>query len=115
MAPLVSATAQPTRPLGGAGQRTSIAVPGVVMRPLALFAALLVALPSPAQGPPPRLGTATPESLGLSSRQLDQIDRVVREAIDRKELPGAVVLIAHQGKVVYRKAFGQRSLQPDAV
>jgi uncharacterized protein YbbC (DUF1343 family)/CubicO group peptidase (beta-lactamase class C family) len=34
-------------------------------------------------------------------------------AIARGDIPGGVVLIGHNGKVVYRKAFGSRSLKPD--
>ena len=33
-------------------------------------------------------------------------------AIQAKKIPGAVVLIGHEGQVVYRRAFGQRSLVP---
>jgi len=36
----------------------------------------------------------------------------VERAIQQGNMPGAVVLIGHQGKVVYRKAFGSRSLEP---
>ena len=45
---------------------------------------------------------------------LDRIDTVVQAAINRKELPGAVVLVLHRDAVVYRKAFGQRSVLPVA-
>src|SRR5262249_37575872 len=41
-----------------------------------------------------------------------KIDAAVNEAIGRGELPGAVVLVLHKDKVVYRKAFGHRSLEP---
>ncbi|MCI0684092.1 MAG: beta-lactamase family protein [Gemmataceae bacterium] len=40
------------------------------------------------------------------------IDDVVVAAIGRGELPGAVVLVLHRGDIVYRRAFGQRSLLP---
>jgi CubicO group peptidase (beta-lactamase class C family) len=41
------------------------------------------------------------------------IDDAVRAAIKRGDMPGAVVLIVHRDKTVYRKAFGQRSRQPE--
>jgi CubicO group peptidase (beta-lactamase class C family) len=41
------------------------------------------------------------------------IDDVVTAAIDRGELPGAVVLVLHDGKVVFHKAYGRRSRQPE--
>jgi CubicO group peptidase (beta-lactamase class C family) len=47
-----------------------------------------------------------------SSRE--RIDAVVQEAIARKQLPGAVILIVHRGEVVYRKALGSRSVEPVA-
>src|SRR5207253_2927681 len=40
------------------------------------------------------------------------IDNAVTAAVDRGELPGAVVLVLHEGKVVFRKAYGRRSQQP---
>lgn len=40
------------------------------------------------------------------------LDPIVEGAIRNGEIPGAVVLIGHEGKVVYRKAFGNRSLEP---
>ncbi|MBL8206807.1 MAG: beta-lactamase family protein, partial [Blastocatellia bacterium] len=33
--------------------------------------------------------------------------------IAKKQLPGAVVLVGLQGKIVYRKAFGNRALEPN--
>ena len=41
------------------------------------------------------------------------IDEIMNAAIARGDIPGGVVLIGHNGKVVYRKAFGSRSLKPD--
>ncbi len=58
---------------------------------------------------------AKPETLGVSVERLDRIDAVVNQAIDKGDLPGAVVLIVHRSHVVFRKAYGQRSKQPAAV
>ena len=44
--------------------------------------------------------------------RLSVIDSVVQEAIREGQIPGAVVLIGHNDAVVYRKAFGSRSLEP---
>ncbi|MGH9520609.1 MAG: serine hydrolase domain-containing protein, partial [Terriglobales bacterium] len=41
-----------------------------------------------------------------------RIDAIVRRSIAAGEMPGAVVLIGHNGRVVYRKAFGDRALLP---
>jgi len=48
----------------------------------------------------------------ISDEYLQEIDVAILEAIDTGTLPGAVVLITHQGDPVYRKAFGDRSLDP---
>ena len=40
------------------------------------------------------------------------IDRLMRQAVADHKIPGGVVLIGHNGQVVYRKAFGSRSLEP---
>jgi uncharacterized protein YbbC (DUF1343 family)/CubicO group peptidase (beta-lactamase class C family) len=42
------------------------------------------------------------------------IDRAVEEAIAQGRLPGAVVMIGHDGKIVYEKAYGRRSTVPAA-
>jgi uncharacterized protein YbbC (DUF1343 family)/CubicO group peptidase (beta-lactamase class C family) len=59
------------------------------------------------------LPAAKPETVGVSAERLDRIDGVVNQAIDKGELPGAVVLIVHRGHVVFRKAYGLRSKQPE--
>ena len=59
------------------------------------------------------LPTATPESVGMSSQQLAYIDEAVTAEIVKKQLPGAVILVGRQGKIVYRKAFGNRALEPN--
>jgi uncharacterized protein YbbC (DUF1343 family) len=40
------------------------------------------------------------------------IDEIMNAAVARGSIPGGVVLIGHNGKVVYRKAYGMRSLEP---
>ena len=40
------------------------------------------------------------------------LDRVINEAIEQGRMPGAVLLVGHEGKVVYRKAYGKRALVP---
>jgi len=40
------------------------------------------------------------------------IDNLMQQAVERGNMPGGVVLIGHNGSVVYRKAFGMRSLEP---
>src|SRR5438309_3681665 len=59
-----------------------------------------------------KLVPAAPESAGMSRERLAKIDEAVLESISRKETPGAVVLVARKGRIVYRKAFGDRTLEP---
>ena len=61
---------------------------------------------------PRRLRAARPESVGMSSTHLSEIDQAVRASIARKETPGAVALVARKGAIVYHKAFGNRVLEP---
>jgi len=49
----------------------------------------------------------------LNEKRLEGIAPVVESAIRAHKIPGAVVLIGHEGQVVYRKAFGQSSLVPE--
>ena len=51
---------------------------------------------------------------GLAAERLARIDGVVSESIAKHELPGAVVLAGRRGKVVFRKAYGNRAVEPFA-
>lgn len=42
----------------------------------------------------------------------DEIDRTIQAAVDAGEMPGAVALIGQNGKILHRKAYGNRSLTP---
>ena len=48
----------------------------------------------------------------MSAERLARIDAVMEESIARKECPGAVVLVGRRGKVVFRKAYGNRAIVP---
>src|ERR1700726_4634004 len=40
------------------------------------------------------------------------LDAAIDQAVREDKIPGAVLLVGHQGKVVYRKAYGYRALVP---
>ena len=40
------------------------------------------------------------------------IDTLVGNAVEQHQIPGAVVVVGHNGRVVFRKAYGERSLEP---
>lgn len=49
----------------------------------------------------------------LDKERLKRIDTSVEGAIQRGDCPGAVVLVVHGDEIVFRKAYGHRSLQPE--
>ncbi|MER3373047.1 MAG: glycoside hydrolase family 3 N-terminal domain-containing protein [Allomuricauda sp.] len=54
-----------------------------------------------------RLGYSIPERVGMSSSQLAMVDTLVQDGLDSLMFPGAQVLIARKGKVIYNKNFGK--------
>ncbi|HNU09374.1 MAG TPA: serine hydrolase domain-containing protein, partial [Pyrinomonadaceae bacterium] len=48
----------------------------------------------------------------MNVAKLATIDSLVARDIADKKLPGAVVIIGHKGKIVFRKAYGNRALLP---
>jgi CubicO group peptidase (beta-lactamase class C family) len=52
------------------------------------------------------LPVASPESVGMSSPRLEKISQAMQAEIDSQRLPGAVVMVARKGQLVYSKAFG---------
>ena len=49
--------------------------------------------------------TASPVKLG-------NVDAIIQQAIAEGDIPGAVLVVGHDGKVIYRKAYGERELEP---
>ena len=56
-----------------------------------------------------RLQYGVPEEVGMDERQLSRIDYLVQEAIEKGATPGAQVLIAKNGKVVFNKNYGHQT------
>jgi hypothetical protein len=73
-------------------------------RRLLIAAGLCLCLTLPAAAAD--LPTATPESVGLG--RLDRITQLLRHDIASGRLPGAVVMIARNGRIAYDEAFGLR-------
>ncbi len=62
-----------------------------------------VGLSTPA---PSRLKYSFPEDAGIASKYLKAIDSIVLASIADKAMPGCQVLVAKDGRVIYKKAFG---------
>jgi CubicO group peptidase (beta-lactamase class C family) len=59
------------------------------------------------------LPIVAPQTVGMDGAVLSRLDSVINNAITNKQTPGAVALVARQGKIVYRKAFGYSQLIPE--
>jgi uncharacterized protein YbbC (DUF1343 family)/CubicO group peptidase (beta-lactamase class C family) len=40
------------------------------------------------------------------------LDKAIEDAIQQNRLPGAVLIVGHDGRIVYRKAYGERAVVP---
>jgi uncharacterized protein YbbC (DUF1343 family)/CubicO group peptidase (beta-lactamase class C family) len=52
-------------------------------------------------------------SAGQQAPDFSTLDSLLQTAVTANQAPGAVLVVGHEGKVVYRKAFGNRSLEPE--
>ena len=60
-----------------------------------------------------RLGYSYPERLGFNASKLAVVDQLVQDGLDSLMFPGAQVLIARKGKVIYNKGFGKPTYDSD--
>lgn len=79
------------------------------LQPKELIVAVLILLGVPF---PIAAQRATPGAGSLSIIQLQKIDGVINEEIAQRQLPGAVVLVSRNGQVAWRKAYGNRVVEP---
>ena len=56
-----------------------------------------------------RLSYSHPYNQGFDIKKLNKIDSIVRFAVDEKMTPGAQILVARNGEVVYNKSFGTKT------
>jgi len=86
----------------------------------AMVIATTVSLPVRARELQP-LATATPEQVGMSLERLGRITSVLKKEIADAKLPGAVVMVARKGKIVYSDAIGFQDkgantpMKPDSI
>jgi uncharacterized protein YbbC (DUF1343 family) len=51
----------------------------------------------------------------MSATRLSKIDVAVAEGLRREWMPGCVVMVGHQGKIVFHKAYGNKQVQPETI
>ncbi len=51
----------------------------------------------------------------MSSERLNRIDQMLETSVAEQDIPGAVALVACNGKIVYHKAFGKADNQSGRV
>jgi len=74
---------------------------------------ILAAAPSCGRAAHPPLGTSAPATTAPAvAPEFDfaAVSQLMNDAVATHRLPGAVVLIGHAGKIVFRQAFGSRKL-----
>ena len=81
--------------------RHNARVPPSILRLLSLCIILILF------GAPSGSGQSQP-----SDPEFAAVDAVLQSAVDHQEIPGAVLLVGHRGKIVYEKAVGMRALMP---
>jgi uncharacterized protein YbbC (DUF1343 family)/CubicO group peptidase (beta-lactamase class C family) len=55
---------------------------------------------------------ASTKHSNAAQQDFSAIDRIIEDGISAKKFPGAVVIVGHNGRVVFHKAYGNRSLTP---
>ena len=55
-----------------------------------------------------------PEAVGFSAERLENLHKLMQGTVDRKELPGAVTILARHGKVVDYRVYGMKDTESGA-
>ncbi len=76
---------------------------------LCLLCLVTLLVPAGAQTPS---SSKVPVATAASQDRFAPVDALLKSAVEKGLTPGAVLLVGHNGQVVYRKAFGSRSLEP---
>jgi beta-N-acetylhexosaminidase len=58
-----------------------------------------------------RLKFSQPEELGISVQKLKEIDQIAENAIKKGAFPGCQIVVAIEGKIIYRKSFGTQQYE----
>jgi CubicO group peptidase (beta-lactamase class C family) len=74
---------------------------------LVSFAAATAALTQPHHGPGDALPVVVPESVGMSTTRLRDIDRAILQGLAAGGYPGVVVAVGRREGIVWRRGFGR--------
>jgi CubicO group peptidase (beta-lactamase class C family) len=77
---------------------------------LVLFAPASLQAQKPATPPAIDMTPVKPESVGFSSERLEQLHTFIQGVVDKKELSGAVTILARHGKIVDYRVYGQQDI-----
>jgi CubicO group peptidase (beta-lactamase class C family) len=80
-------------------------MPAAPMALAAMVVAAAVSLPLSARELQP-FAFATPEQVGMSAERLGRVSTMLKKEIGEGKLPGAVVMVARKGKIIYSDAIG---------
>ncbi len=61
-----------------------------------------------------RVGFGLPETVGMSSAKLRELDQMAADVIRRRAAPGCQIVVIKDAKVVYNKAFGRYTYDPES-
>jgi len=93
-----------------AGVSRSLLLVGASLAAQFLCPASGVAGPRPDSQPVAAVSTSS--STASTAVRLGAVDSIIQQAIADGNVPGAVLLVGHNGTVIYRKAYGNRALEP---
>jgi len=58
-----------------------------------------------------RLKYSQPEELGIDPNKLKEIDRIAENGVKKGAFPGCQIVVAVEGKIIYRKSFGTQTFK----
>ncbi len=50
---------------------------------------------------------------GIPEKGIAQIDQLLQDAVDRKEIPGVVAIVANRDRILYHQGFGKMDVMND--
>src|SRR5581483_1858763 len=85
---------------------------GVLVSVMVCLCSLAAGAVSAMEDPGESSASKTQVAGSAADIQLSGVDSIIRQSIEDGNIPGAVLVVGHDGKVIYRKAYGERALDP---